>query len=192
MTDKQTKKQTAAGLLGLADPLIRQLAQKIATGVSADSIIRTTAFESAVGALKGWLEGHAEKYSPWISALVEKATDLEDFLTVALAESRGQGNGVAKATDSFLAEASARLRSAADPAQEFERIKIELEFRAKLAEILKAQTGRGEQVKSEINRAAFWLDQQALSLVPTVNLLNQHLERVRGGLDKKKRGRTTK
>jgi hypothetical protein len=91
MASKQTKKQIAAGALGLLDPIIRKWAQEIAATIPQNSVMRTQTFESIVGAIKGYLEGYAERYPALVLALVEKATDFEDFLTVALAETHQEG-----------------------------------------------------------------------------------------------------
>ncbi len=186
MADKQTEKEKAAGLLGLMDPILREIAQKIAAKIPQDSAVRLPTVESVVGAAKGWIEAHAEKYSALASALIEKGTDLHDFFTTALAE---QGPSSVRWADRFMEESMARLRSTENPEKELERIKTELQFRKELLEIMHAQIGKRISVLEEIQKAEQWLDQQALSLVPSVNELNQHLKRVRDNLRKKKKRR---
>ena len=158
MAEKQKEKQITAGLLGLLDPIIRQSAEKLASKISGDSILRTKAFETIFGAVKGFVEAYAEKYPALASASVEKVTDFLDFLSVAIANPEHRQSAV-KWLDGFLEESGERLKNAQDPQQEFDRINQELELRKKLyesahgkpADAPKKETGDKENPLEQIN-----------------------------------------
>ncbi len=135
--DKNNQKTLLAVVAGIADPVLKKWAQQLATLVPEHSIWRNEAFESAIGAFKGFVETKAEGFSPAAGVAVEKATDFSDFLAGAL----GVQSGVAleKWASEILTDAGERLRNASDPAAELERIKLELKLRKELVEIIKAE-----------------------------------------------------
>lgn len=129
--NQQTQKQVAAGVAGLFDPILRKLAQRLAQSVPSNSPLRSEGVESLIGAVKGFAEVYAERFPVLSAVAVEKLTDFADFLAVYLAQNGGtEMPGV---LNKFLAEAAKRLKKAADPQTEFERIKLELGFMKELA-----------------------------------------------------------
>ncbi|MFY9492914.1 MAG: hypothetical protein WAP55_00275 [Minisyncoccia bacterium] len=165
-------KKVLAGAAGLFDPILRQLAQRLAQSVSPDSPLRTEGVESLIGAVKGFAEVYAERFPALSAVAVEKATDFADFLAVFLAEDGGlvKTQGLLK---NFLADAAERLKKAADPKVEFERINLELGFIKDIA--------RTAAQKPEIKDSP-----TALALTESLGRLNQSLEKTRDWLKKPK------
>lgn len=131
------EKTVLATLAGIADPILKKWAQRLASFVPSGSTIRTKEFESVIGALKGWVEIQAEKFSPASGVAVEKATDFADFFSGALGPQSGLD--LEKWAGEVLNEAGPRLKAATDPAAEMERIQLEFKLRKKLAEIIQQE-----------------------------------------------------
>ena len=174
MAEKQMKKQISAGLLGLLDPLIRRAAQELAAKIPGDSIVRTEKFETFFGAVKGFAEAWAEKYPAVISALIEKLTDFEDFLSVALANPEHRQQAV-KWLDGFLEDSGERLKNAQDPQKEFERINLELELRKKLYESVHGKPA--DAPKKETSDTPNPLEQLNAKLESTLEKMKKRRER---------------
>lgn len=175
MAEKQVGKQISAGLLGLLDPLIRKWAQELAPKIPGDSILRTQTFETFFGAFKGFAEAWSERYPAIVSALIEKLTDFEDFLSVAIANPEHRQSTV-KWLDCFLEESGERLKNASDPQKEFERINLELELIKRLYESACEKTAGNKKEKRDDTENP-------------INSLNAKLESVVQTLKKRKERR---
>ena len=126
------EKEILSGLAGALDPLIRELAQKLAGLVSPESPWRSAKIESAVGVLKGWAEAYAEKFAPLAAVAVEKVTDLLDFMSVSLAQGETSEQAARNWREKFLAESLERIKKSTDPEAELEKIKAELKLQQEL------------------------------------------------------------
>ncbi len=135
--DRNNQKAILAVLAGIADPVLKKWAQQLAALVPEHSIWRNEAFESAIGAFKGFVETKAEGFSPAAGVAVEKATDFSDFLAGALGAKPGLN--LDNWASEVLKDAGERLKNAANPAAELERIKLELKLRKELVELVKAE-----------------------------------------------------
>lgn len=162
-------KKWLASLAGLLDPALIRVARKLAEDIPPDSPLRSQLVEAMVGALRGFVESNAEKFPALAAVTVEKLTDLSDFFSAALAQGDGPG-GSKKLLDDFLAETALRLKKAADPKEEADRIKEEL---ALLLEII--SMARKKETADEPSQ-----------LVPVLEDVNRRLAGVRDRLAKKK------
>jgi len=131
------QKTMLAIVAGIADPVLKKWAQRLANLIPEQSNLRTEAFESVIGAFKGFIETKAEKLSPIAGVAIEKATDFSDFLSGAL-EPRTKFD-LEKWASEILNESGPRLKESQDPVVELKRIKLELELRKQLVEIIKQE-----------------------------------------------------
>ncbi len=156
------EKTVLAVVAGIADPIFKKWAQKLASLVPVGSAFRTKEFESVIGALKGWIEVRAEKLSPISGVAVEKATDLADFFSGALGPSSALD--LEKWASEVMSEAGPRLKQAQDPVAEMERIKLEIQLRKQLVEIIK-------QDLPSLQPSANWqkVDEQATTALTEIN-----------------------
>lgn len=131
--DEKRKKQLLSAATGALDPILKKIAQELAASVPKESVLRNTAFETAAGVVKGFIEATAEDLplAAWLS--LEKATDLADFFTGALGAKNHQSE-IASWMEEFFKEATERLKSAGNPEAELEKLKTEFELRQKLME----------------------------------------------------------
>lgn len=135
--DRNNQKTVLAIVAGVADPVLKKWAQKLAISIPEQSSLRTEAFESVIGAFKGFIETEAEKLSPTAGVIIEKATDFSDFLSGALGPQAGFN--LEKWASEILNEAGQRLQESKDPTAELERIKLELKLKKQLVEIIKQE-----------------------------------------------------
>lgn len=141
--DTKRKKQVFSAAAGALDPVLRKLAQELASSVPENSLIRNIGFETALGILKGFIEAASEDLplAAWLS--LEKATDLADFFAGAL----GAGNHQKEISgwmEKFFDEAGERIKTAEDPRTEIERINLEFDLRKELLERI------GPKVKADL------------------------------------------
>lgn len=131
--DSKRKKQLLSAAAGALDPILKKIAQELASSVPEKSLLRSTAFETAAGVVKGFIEATAEDLplTAWLS--LEKATDLADFFTGALGAKNHQSE-ISSWMEEFLKDAVERLKNAENPEEEFEKLKTEFELRQKLME----------------------------------------------------------
>ncbi len=127
------KKQLLSAAAGALDPILKKIAQELASSVPKESALRSTAFETAAGVVKGFIEATAEDLpiAAWLS--LEKATDLADFFTGALG-AKDHTPKISSWMEDFFKEATERLKNAENPEKEFEKLKTEFELRQKLLE----------------------------------------------------------
>lgn len=97
----------------IADPALRQLAERLASSVSEDSWLRSEFAERLLAGLKGLAEGY--KGSGVSGVAVEKATDFLDFASGDLFGKGGKGSAVGAARgwlNRFMKDAEKALREA--------------------------------------------------------------------------------
>ena len=165
----ENKKPILAALAGFFDPSLRELAQKLAASIPENSPLKHQSLESALGALKGLVETLAEQLPPVAGVMVEKATDFSDFLAGAL-NHRPELN-LEKWASEVLKDAGERLRKAQDPTAELERIKLELQLRKQLVELVRKEMPPPPPSQAPKLEAVFqsWTDD--------INCFNAKLER---------------
>ena len=131
--DSKRKKQLFSAVAGALDPILKKIAQELASSVPKESALRSTVFETAAGVVKGFIEATAEDLplTAWLS--LEKATDLADFFTGALG-AKDHTPKISSWMEDFFKEATERLKNAENPEKEFEKLKTEFELRQKLLE----------------------------------------------------------
>ncbi|MBI4993572.1 hypothetical protein HZC33_01250 [Candidatus Wolfebacteria bacterium] len=136
------------GLVGILDPEIRKLAEKMVEGVPKNSFFRSEKFERILGIFKGWLESKSKGKSPGMAMAIEKFTDFLNFVGVSLSvktcNDAGSGKKEKKVVEiaddwmsSFFKEASDRIAKSSDPKTEFARLKEEFELRLQILELVK-------------------------------------------------------
>lgn len=158
-------KKWLAGLTGLLDPALINLAQEIAEKIPQGSLLRSKAADYILGVLRGLVETHAEKFSAASGVAVEKLTDLSEFLSATLAQGGG-APGRQDLVQNFLAETAQRLQKAENPQQEAERIKAELVLFKEISSLAHKK-------------------EDSESSSPFLEILNQKLEKVRDDLKAK-------
>ncbi len=135
--EQKSNKSIWAAVAGLLDPELRKAAQNLAEAIPKNSILRTEAVERVLGALKGAIETKAEKLSPAAGVAVEKATDFSDFLAGALGSKNAlDPNEMIK---EILRGATERIKKAAEPAAEVERIRQEIKSIKEIGELMKQE-----------------------------------------------------
>lgn len=144
-------KEILAGLAGMFDPVIRRLAQKLSAHISAENPLRSPGVESIVGALKGAVESYAEKFPDLVAVAVEKFTDFSDFLSVSLAQGQSGGQIRRAWQEKFLAQALERLKQAADPEAELEKVKTELNLYNELFRLVFGDGGQ-EKISNQLGK----------------------------------------
>lgn len=156
-------KKILAAIAGLFDPWLREGAQKIAAQVPEDSILRNKKFESALGALKGYLEAWAERLPTPAAVAVEKATDVSDFLAGAIKDPAAAGKNWIQ---EFVTDAFLRLKDAADPEAELEKIKREFEIKQTLLNFIKEkQKGPPSEAVTRITEGLEDLNQRLRAIL---------------------------
>lgn len=118
-------KKWLAGMAGLFDPALIGFAKEIAEKIPEENLLRSNLAESLLGALRGIVEVHAEKFSGASSVAVEKLSNLSGFISAVLTRTKGKTTKQDLLKD-FLAQTLERLRMAEDPQKEFEKIKEEI------------------------------------------------------------------
>lgn len=177
--NKDKERILLAALAGLADPLIRQAAQKLASRVSPQNPLNSETVEAALGALKGMVEAAASRLQPPLEIAVEKATDFADFFAGALGVTQ---LSTEKWGDKFLENSRERLRTAADPRAELEKIKLELELLNELATLLESEAGQTTKpTATDVAEAAADASGPAVgeAIASEIQRLNEKLETLR-------------
>lgn len=144
-------KKWLSGIAGLFDPALIKFAREIAEKIPEGSLLRSNLAESLLGALRGIVEAHAEKFSGASSVTIEKLSDLSEFLSATLLRTKGKTNKQDLLKD-FLAQVLERLRSAEDPQKEFDRIKEELTLFNQIMEMAYPKTEPSSLVLESFNK----------------------------------------
>ena len=135
--EKNKNKPFWAAAAGLLDPELRKAAQNLADAIPQGSPLRTKGVERILGALKGVAEAKAEDFSTVAGVVTEKATDFHDFFAAVL------GSKTAPSSEEMIKEimrgAPERIKKAADPAAEVERIRAEIKAAKDVAELAKQE-----------------------------------------------------
>lgn len=147
------EKKWISGIAGLLDPALVKFAQDLRDLVGKyqlGSLLRSNLGESLVGALRGIIEAHAEKYPALGAVGVEKLSDLSKFLSATLA--RAQKTDYQDLLQDFLAQTAARLRKAENPHEEFEKIKEELVLFKQIMQIARQKPESSSPVLENLNQ----------------------------------------
>lgn len=148
---EKTKKKLWGATAGLADPILREWAQKLASSIPEHSPLRSRALEAAIAVLKGFIEASADELPSGFWAAVEKATDFSDFFAGALGAKKDNFMVIADNwMKEFLDDAKNRLLKTRSRETELESIKTELELRKNLLEAIK-------KAEEEKNQPSSWI-----------------------------------
>jgi len=139
-------------LFSTVDPELQALAQKIRAYLPEDS--RHSKLTGRIfGIIKAFAESKAEGMSPILSAVVEKLTDLGDFIS-ASSEDGGKKAAV-DWMDKFFKEAGERLKSSSEPEKEFQKILLEFKLRQRILKVIE-KTRKGAQPKTTPSASINW------------------------------------
>ncbi len=144
-------KKWIAGIAGLFDPTLIKLAQEIAKKIPEGKLSHSNLAESLLGALRGIVETHAEKFSGASSVAVEKLSNLSGFLSATLARTKGETSNH-DLLQIFLAQTLERLRNAEDPQKEFGKIKEELVLFKQIMELAYPKVESASPVLESFNK----------------------------------------
>ncbi len=165
--DKEKNKKSIQGdlgdLLGAINPELQNFADLIASFVPANSFLRTQDMDRLWGILSDTVERRAEDLPfPW-NRIVEKGSDLIEFLSRSLKEGKRISFAISRLNwqENFFNKAQERLANAQDVAAEAKKIEAEFIALSALMESLKQRyaaadpstTAQGKTFKEEFAEA---------------------------------------
>lgn len=184
--DDKTRGKINQGL-SLIDPELENLGARIAAMIPEESPLRTTVVRRIFGFVKSWIETKAENMHPIVGAIVEKLSDLGDFIIGGVASDKGS-KSVKGWMDSFQKESFERIKKSKDPKGELERIREEFDARKDIIRIIEEER-RASDPEAKTVQPGLW-EEWRNSFLQIDEFVNSRLEPIAKELEDFREERT--